>query len=50
MHYQGRRPEVLFEGGGGGFISTQTHLPSKFSFSSDFGQAVFKKWWKKQAF
>ena len=25
-----------------GFIGTQTHLPPKFSFSSDFGHFIFK--------
>ena len=38
---QGHRHEVLF-GGGGGFIGTQTHLPPKFSFSSDFGHFILK--------
>ena len=36
---QGRRHEVLF-GGGDGFIGTQTHLPPKFSFSSDFDHLI----------
>ena len=29
-------------GGGHGFIGTQTHLPPKFSFSSDFGHFILK--------
>ena len=37
---QGRRHEVLF--GRDGFIGTQTHLPQKFSFSSDFGHFILK--------
>ena len=37
---QGRRHEVLF--GGDGFIGTQTNLPPKFSFSSDFGHFILK--------
>ena len=35
---QWRRHEVLFEEDG--FIGTQTHLPPKFSFSSDFGYFI----------
>ena len=38
---QERRHEVLI-GGGGGFMGTQTHLPPKFSFSSDFGHLILK--------
>ena len=37
---QGRRHEVLI--GMVGFIGTQTHLPPKFSFSSDFGHFILK--------
>ena len=37
---QGRRHEILF--GGDGFMGTQTHLPPKFSFSSDFGHFIWK--------
>ena len=29
-------------GGGVEFIGTQTHLPQKFSFSSDFGHFILK--------
>ena len=37
---QGRHHEILF--GGVGFIGTQTHLPPKFSFASDFGHFILK--------
>ena len=37
---QGRRHEVLFEWDG--FIGTESHLPPKFSFLSDFGHFVLK--------
>ena len=40
---QGRRHEVLFFfGGGDGFIGTQTHLPQKVGFSSDFSHFILK--------
>ena len=35
--------EILIGGGGGQiYIGTQTHLPPKFSFSSDFGHFIWK--------
>ena len=37
---QGRRHQVLFVGDG--FMGTQTHLPPKFSLSSDFGHFISK--------
>ena len=37
---QGRRHQVLF--GEDGFMGTQTHLPPKFSFSSDFSHFISK--------
>ena len=40
-YLRGRRHELLF-GGGDGFMGTQTHLPPKFSFSSDFGHFILK--------
>ena len=43
---QGHRREI-FIGGGVGFIGTQTHVPPKFSFSSDFGHFILKKLEKK---
>ena len=39
--YQGRCHQVLF-GGGDGFMGTQTHLPPKLSFSSNFGHFILK--------
>ena len=38
-----RRHEVLIGvWGGGGFIGTQTFLPPKFGFSSEFGHSILK--------
>ena len=36
------QPQVLIGGGRVGFIGTQTHLPQKFGFSSDFGHFILK--------
>ena len=38
------RTNFLTGGGGVGVIGTQTHLPAKFSFSSDLGHFVLKIW------
>ena len=37
---QGRRHEIFV--GGDGLMGTQTHLPAKFSFSSDFGNFILR--------
>ena len=33
---------TIFFSGGGGFMSTQTHISQQFSFSSGFGHFIFK--------
>ena len=47
---QGRHREVFFFGGGDGFIGTQTHLPPKLSFYSDFGHFILKNGGKCKIF
>ena len=39
---QGRRHQVLFGGTDSWAVGTQTHLPLKFSFSTDFGHFISK--------